>query len=338
MDHQSTLDEALDRLHRYGPEFAGWLSNHGPMAVEAMARRGHDHDVHPWTDRYLPRLEDAPGSGRPLGDEWREALGRPTRAGDWLATFRVELADEPWAAVLARWWPRLLPGIAAGATHGVIRVGHASRSLRAAVTEARVAELAHALAYWAMRWQSVPLVTLGGARALGEVLEGLPVVADQSGGIRDRLAQLPGTPGYLEAAAGGAPAGDAREVPARLESLVDAAVRGYARWAPGDPTMLVHAATAPNAVLATLPSLPPELRPSSLEAAWSATAAVVAAYRPPVSDQPTPGPAAEDAFEVTVALGSEHLIKFADTALSSFERTGDRTALAAIGQAVRHDA
>ena len=30
-----TLDEAYQRLHATGPEFDGWLSNHGPMAAEA---------------------------------------------------------------------------------------------------------------------------------------------------------------------------------------------------------------------------------------------------------------------------------------------------------------
>ena len=36
MNIDGTLDEAYERLHRTGPEFEGWLSNHGPMAVESM--------------------------------------------------------------------------------------------------------------------------------------------------------------------------------------------------------------------------------------------------------------------------------------------------------------
>jgi hypothetical protein len=40
-DPAGTLDEAYQRLHATGPEFEGWLSNHGPMAAEAMVRRGH---------------------------------------------------------------------------------------------------------------------------------------------------------------------------------------------------------------------------------------------------------------------------------------------------------
>jgi hypothetical protein len=41
------LDEAYERLRRTGPEFGrdeegrNSLSNHGPMAVEVLARRGH---------------------------------------------------------------------------------------------------------------------------------------------------------------------------------------------------------------------------------------------------------------------------------------------------------
>ena len=32
-----TLDEAYQRLHDTGPEFNGWLSNHGPMAADIRA-------------------------------------------------------------------------------------------------------------------------------------------------------------------------------------------------------------------------------------------------------------------------------------------------------------
>ena len=48
---------------------------------------------------------------------------------DWEVYFRDEMTEEPWRDVLTRWWPRLLPGVAAAATHGVIRTSHAARSL-----------------------------------------------------------------------------------------------------------------------------------------------------------------------------------------------------------------
>ena len=43
----------------------------------------------------------------------------------------AELGQRPWREVLNAWWPRLLPGVVAAATHGVIRVGHAVRALLA---------------------------------------------------------------------------------------------------------------------------------------------------------------------------------------------------------------
>ena len=58
------LDEALQRLRRTGPEHDGWLSNHGPMAVEALVHRGHGDAVHRWLDTYERRLEEHPARHR----------------------------------------------------------------------------------------------------------------------------------------------------------------------------------------------------------------------------------------------------------------------------------
>ncbi|MFD0822761.1 hypothetical protein ACFQ0D_31560, partial [Micromonospora zhanjiangensis] len=118
----STIDEAYERISRTGPERAGWLSNHAPMAAESLVRAGRADLVHRWLDGYADRMEERPrGIARIAVDQWRDPLGDPVRTGDWLRYFERVLADEPWRDVLVRWWPRLLPGIAAGATHGVIR-------------------------------------------------------------------------------------------------------------------------------------------------------------------------------------------------------------------------
>jgi len=169
-DATGTLDEAYERLHATGPEFDGWLSNHGPMAAEAMVRHGHAGSVHRWLDGYMRRLEEFPRDSTPIGEDWREALGDPRRVADWTAYFRREVTRQPWRRVLGTWWPRLLPGVAAAATHGVIRVGHAVRALLADGDDAvHVTELAHGLAYWAARWQPVP----GAAAGLGLPAAGL---------------------------------------------------------------------------------------------------------------------------------------------------------------------
>src|ERR1035437_7631473 len=47
----------------------------------------------------------------------------------WRALFGREIGEQPWRQVLNAWWPRLLPGVVAAATHGVIRVGHSVRAL-----------------------------------------------------------------------------------------------------------------------------------------------------------------------------------------------------------------
>ncbi|MEV7627510.1 questin oxidase family protein [Actinoplanes sp. NPDC089786] len=437
------LDEALERLRDTGPERNGWLSNHAPMAAEALARRGHAAQVHRWLDGYDHLLEERPRGISPIPrDQWRDPLGDPVRTGDWLAFFERELTAAPWREVLAVWWPRLLPGIAAGATHGVIRVGHAVRALLDVETPPRVMELAHGLAYWAARWQPLALPAAGPYRASDPraALDAVPRVPDQRFGIRHRLAQLaaldswpavpdswPVVPGSSPAVPGSSPAvpGSSRAVPGsspavpgsspavpgsspanpgswpaaashvpaapgswraepgarereadktilkiaaatatsptpvggresstagghfggvvhraaaggvihrqgayeavavldRLGGIVDAAVARQFTHGYGAPVMLVHAATAPAAVLRVLPALPARLWGPSLDAAWAAAAAVSAAYSPA---EPRPVESVDgDPMEAAAATSDPHAIKFADAALDSLARTGD---------------
>lgn len=128
-DTTGTYDEALTRLHATGPERFGRLTNHAPMAVEAIAARGEAGSVHRWLDLYAAKLEEFPAAHARVTDANRaEALGDPRRAADWIAYFEQLLAERPWRDVLAEWWPRLLPGMYGGSTHPVIRVGHAVRA------------------------------------------------------------------------------------------------------------------------------------------------------------------------------------------------------------------
>jgi len=193
------LDEAYERLHVTGPEFGGdeegssGLSNHGPMAAEVLVRRGHEFDVPQWLDAYVPRLEKLPrASDRITSDNWRDALGSGRRAGDWTAFFTSRVSEHPWRGVLATWWPRLLPGIAAGATHGVSRAGHAVRTLHAGDdSPAAVTELGHGLAYWAGRWRAVPGVAAPAGRLdAAAALETVPRLPVQRGVIASRIPKL----------------------------------------------------------------------------------------------------------------------------------------------------
>lgn len=324
MTSHGILDETYVRLRDTGPEFEGWLSNHAPMAADALVRLGHGERVTAWVDAYLPRLQEAPGARwRIASEQWREPLGDPSRLGDWRALLAHEIAEEPWQVVLTRWWPRLLPGAAASAAHGLIRTGHAVRALRDLDSQPRRRELAEALAYWAARWQPIP--SPSGARGhvnVAEALDGLPSLGTD-GGFRTRLSSVTSSPQWPAAAATAAQVRDAHAVPDALDRMVDAAVGRYAAWAHASPVMLVHAATAPRAAALALPSLPRELWTCTYDAAWAVTAAISCAYRPVNGSTATDDDAAadhEDAVQRAVELGDAHAIKFVETALDAHRR------------------
>ncbi|MHC5905314.1 questin oxidase family protein [Streptomyces sp. S6] len=327
-DTTGILDEALERLHTSGPERLGRLTNHAPMAVEALAARGRARDVHRWLDLYTPKLEEFPSPVAPVtADNWRTALGDPRRAADWIAHFDRAVAERPWRDVLAEWWPRLLPGLYGGSTHPVIRVGHAVRALLAGEeTAPRRTELAHGLGYWAARHHTLPALTpLTGAFSATGALNAVRPLAHQDGGFPTLLARVEALPVWA------ATVTDPDEAYRRLTELVRAATHRYTTHGHGEETMLVHAATAPNAVLRTLPALPRPLWAAGLHAAWTASAAVTAMYSPAQGVPHTPtGLAPEEIVDLALKHGDEHVIKLTDTALD----VGDAQALAAAVRAV----
>jgi len=341
------LDEAYERFHTTGPEFDDGLTNHGPMAVEAMVRHGQDGQVHAWIDWYQDRLDEAPRGGiSPVTSEnWQEALGEIKRVGDWTSFMLREVELRPWRDLLAEWWPRLLPGITASATHGVIRVGHSVRALLAEEESPadgpRLAEFAHALAYWAARWSPLNVATppYGGLLSPSAALAEVPGVPEQTIGVTHRLSQLSETPGWTDALSTLRTPESPRQVAELLSAVVDAAVLDYLAHGHANPVMLVHASTAPTAVLRTLPALPESLWVPSLDAAWLATAAITAAYR---NTEAAPEDIAavlaqtgdpQESFDRAVRHRDEHAVKFADTAFDSYERTGNKQALAAATRA-----
>lgn len=334
------LDEAYERFFRTGPEWGeDQLTNHGPMAAEVLVRRGHAEAVPGWVDAYAHRLDELPTATDRIDDRtWHEALGDGRRIGDWTAYFSEQMRERPWREVLVTWWPRLLPGVVAGATHGVIRVSHAVRALLAGdVSPAATRELAHGLAFWAARMRSVPgAADPAGQLEVAAALDALPRVPDQRGTVATRFGQLDAMPGWSGSLRALRAPADPDQARARLADLVAAATARYLTHGHASPVLLVHTATAPNAVLHTLPALPRELWSSSLAAVWAASAAIIAAYAPPEpaprAELPvvTPGPdAVADLVDRATAHGDEHVIKFADTAADAYQHTGDPDMLAA---------
>ena len=348
----AALTEAYQRFHGTGPEWgADQLTNHGPMAAEVLVRRGRSEVVPGWVDAYIRRLDELP---RPAGEitdaSWPQALGDGRRIGDWTVYFSRQLTGQPWRQLLATWWPRLLPGIAAGATHGVIRTGHVVRTLLAGdEDQPALDELGHALAFWAARSRSVPPAAApAGQLDPQAALDAVPRIARQQGNLAARFGQLTPESGWPDAVGRLRPATAPEQVPDRLAGLVAAATLRYLSHGHGQPVLLVHTATAPNAVLHTLPALPDDLWVPSLTAVWTASAAIFAAYAPaqaayaptrtagPDSTAPGPWPpllvgpgAVAEVLDRAVAHGDEHVIKFTDTAAEVYARTGETDALAA---------
>ncbi|HEY6313612.1 MAG TPA: hypothetical protein VIY52_22805 [Streptosporangiaceae bacterium] len=336
------LIEAYERFHRTGPEWgADQLTNHGPMAVEVLVRRGRPEVVPAWVDGYIRRLDELPrATGEITEAFWAHALGDGRRVGDWTEYFTRQLAELPWRQVLAIWWARLLPGIAAGATHGVIRTGHVVRALLAAPEpvddRASLDELAHALAFWAARSRAMPAAAdPAGTLDPLAALDAVPRIASQQGNLANRFGQLTEESGWPASVARLRPAESSGEVQTRLADLVTAATLRYLSHGHGQPVLLVHTATAPNAVLHALPALPADLWVPSLTAVWAASAAIFAAYAPPEGAAPGPPPlqvgpgAVAEVLDRAVDHGDEHVIKFTDTAAEVYTRTGQAEALAA---------
>jgi hypothetical protein len=325
MAANATIDEALELLAGSGPEFAFGqlrLSNHGPMAAEALIALGRDEAVIPWVERYKQRLEGRPDARKSIDpQEWREALGDISRVGDWSAFFDRELAASPWRDVLDAWTRRLAPGLVASATHGVIRTAHAARSLSAEETPLRLHELAEGLAYWAATYMLLPGAPSASSRGLLpsqalRIIEPLPPEQQHPAGlISDSLRKLAGLPSFAAAV----DLVDVGGEPSRfLSDLTEAFAGVYLANADnGQVIGLIHAVTGPSAVRLLAPHLSTEATALALRYAWQAAAGLYvtmaqtpapAAIEPPQGDE-------QDLIERAVATGDEHAIKFTEACL-----------------------
>jgi hypothetical protein len=322
------LDESLSRLAATGPEFGGGLSNHGPMAAEAMIRLGRPDGVEPWLDGYLRRLEKAPQASSMITDQtWRDALGDHRRVADWELYLRDQLAGEPWQLVLTRWWPRLVPGLAAAATHGIIRTSHAARSLAAAQTSERLAELARGLAYWAATYVELP----GTARTAGRLdldaaIGGLPVAPGPIPWqpITERIrASLGDDPRFPAAVGALRPPADVDE---DLLMLGTTFARVFLVYGRAQPIGFLHAVTASVAARSVLGLLPAEQARPGYDALWQVAAALYSSYAADATPEALPAaePPAPDALaDRAVGTGDEHAIKLTEACLRLYSERAD---------------
>jgi hypothetical protein len=323
------LDDALTVFATTAPEYGSLgLSNHGPMAAEALASMGREGDIPGWVARYCSRLGEAPPPGRPLAEqEWPSALGQSERFPDWQALFEREMADRPPAAVVGEWVPRLLPGTVGAATHGLIRTAHGLRALAAADTAPRRLEVAIGLAYWSAVYTELPgPPLLIGQQGVLDALADLPYLPDDAPRevlISDMVRHVGEIADEFEQ--GVASLGEAGDTVELLDELASGGALAYLRNADGGGAIgLLHSVTSPLACELVLSWLPGEDRAAALGYVWQAVAALHVGYD---VDRHTPVPArevetTEELVDQAVASGDEHAIKLTEAALRSYARCG----------------
>jgi hypothetical protein len=320
----TSLDDALETLSGYGATLKNGNSNHAPMVAEALCAMGRPDAVMPWVARYSDRMMPRPSvRDRISGEDWRSALGERNRFAEWAAFFGEELQKAAWSEVLDCWMARLAPGFCAAATHGVIRVGHAVRSLAAADTPGRVRELADALASWAATYQELPASrdAANGTMTPRQAIARIPVIPSakrrELGNITASLAVLDDFPEF-------GPVIGLIDVDGDIGPLLSELTEVFAR---------VHLANARNLLttivfihgvtsLAALGSIVPEVSDRTARAglryAWQSACGLYACFggsTPFAQDIETREQDKDDLVERALANGDEHVIKFTEACM-----------------------
>jgi hypothetical protein len=141
--------DLLAQARRFSPEYGDGLANHLPMALIALDRMGADAaTMQRFFARYSRRLEpagDASGPADPL-----QLLGTGAGCAPLARHFHGLIEADGVDPVLRHWLPLLMPGVAASAFHGLIRLAYA-------IDARDQAEIALALAYWSTEYLALPL-------------------------------------------------------------------------------------------------------------------------------------------------------------------------------------
>ena len=330
MNSSEAMEDALSLLAPTGPEYAGRLANHGPMAAQALVALDRPDAVVPWVETYRKRLLAHPGGTRPIDPkQWREALGDNDRVGDWIVFFRGRLQEQPWKTVLSEWTVRLSPGVVAAAFHGAIRTAHAVRSLEDQETSARVRELAEGLGYWAATYNALPESPSPAKPPAGRkpsgAIAGVPILPKDKqisyGNITDRLQPLDAFPPFFGVADSVDPSGDPS---AFMSDLTETFATVYLASATrGTVITFLHGVTGPAAVRTLLPYVSPEEQRRLLRYTWQACASFSSSAGGKTAPPPAPDPklpSREELTERAIATGDEHSIKFTEACFREYAR------------------
>ena len=268
MTPSDALLALLDQGAGFDAEYGNGLSDHRPMALVALERLGADGArLQAFAATYerakALRPARAPG-GWSAGDAWTGRFGERAAWPAYRELFRQWILHEGVADVMVQVLPALMPGCAAAAFHGPIRVAYALQAGQAA-------EVADGLAHWACFHQ--PLGALG---PMGDEADPVPLLRR----LRAGRSSAPLISGRIADAARG---GAVKRVIAALridegtpQRLARAAAFAYA--ASGNFTAL-HLVTATHAMRVIAPFADDDARPQAWRWFWQAWAHGVVAAR-----------------------------------------------------------
>lgn len=337
MKNYSVMDSALEFLAPYGPDLRNGLTNHAPMAVETLSALGRVDAIMPWLEHYSKGMLPLPGAREQIKpDNWHALLGKTERVADWNAFFEEKLKDAPWREVLAWWTERLAPGFCASAMHGIIRVGHAVRSLNEAETPARICELADGLGYWAAAYQTLPTAqNVTRPLSAQEAITKVPLVPSAqrkfSGAIVSSLEALDEFPDFAPVIG----LLDVKFDPSQMISdMSETFVRVYLANAHDvlRTIVFIHGVTGVVALRSILPYLPETITSALLRYAWQGSCALYSTFgqsSPRVGEIEPPRESRDTLIDMAVANGDEHVIKFTEACLREYDFNPAPTYLAA---------
>lgn len=136
-DATPSLDAALRRISTFGPEYGPSLSSHVPMVLEAFDRLGRLDLSEAHLEAWIPRL-------RRLDPSTDPALVGYSDTVEEVASIVARLGPK---GALNALFERFAFGLHGAAFHGILRLGHAVRSLDRADSFERRDELVRALTY-----------------------------------------------------------------------------------------------------------------------------------------------------------------------------------------------
>lgn len=334
-DYLAPLNEVLPRFATTDALFPPGLTNHGPMAAEALEASGFSSRIRGWATEYSKRLtpigDTAPQVDLADDSVTQRLIGDYSAVAELRSSFRTLLLTHLRPDEVARQWlGRLAPGMSGHAMHGWLRASHATRAVlremseTSQVTRARRVELADGLAYAAATF-TPPLVDhelVGGGtlNALRVISDPPPPSPKAPGFIDSQLAALAGRDDVVEWIAS-----------ARLadpDTTLTVCTESAAQWVatnPNDIIAAIHALTGPAAMRMVSAGLEPKDLKAGAAAAFVGVCGLFCAFGGQLDPPPTDGAhrkarsdsqsqSASVFQEILKEAVDEHTIKFTEAA------------------------